>query len=202
MLTNGASTRARILAHAVQKAHLLPWNFTNGYEENGCLAWCDKVEGTDTFDALALRSREVNNSFRHKGSCFLRSIRASISRKSSAEAEKAVAFDVAEAPRVRVTTSSAARTWLNSITLLSTLGWVRDSSAEKTFRKTFFRSVKGRADFYSAMTWSEKTLLFRFCSKEDVSERKQERGRTGKRGDSLKLTHKMGKKASLVKERC
>lgn len=137
MLVDGDSTSSRILAHAVQNAKLLPWNVTNGFDENGCIGWYDKFEGIDTSCASALCSWAWNASFQRKAIWPLWSVPACSSWVSSAEGEEAFEYDVTGRTRVRITASSSGNARLRWIISPSTMGWLGDGATEKTFCETF-----------------------------------------------------------------
>lgn len=65
LLTVGASSSARILAHEVQNAYPLPRKVTTASDENVCVCWCchDKLDGNDSLDVLAFRSQAWKASF-------------------------------------------------------------------------------------------------------------------------------------------
>lgn len=119
MLTLGALTCSRNLAHEVQNAHLLPWKTTTVPNENGWVCWCcyDEVDGKDNLGFLAFRSRAWKASFRRRGLFQLWSIQPSTTWECSTESEDPTEVDVIRVGALGAgfTASSAEKAWLSSI---------------------------------------------------------------------------------------
>lgn len=69
MLALGASTRARVLVHEVEKAYLLIWNVTNISYENDAKWWQGKLDRKESSGALVVHLLARRALFWRKSSC-------------------------------------------------------------------------------------------------------------------------------------